>query len=87
MGKAAKNEIIKLKAAYLNNIAVGLFVAGFFFPYFAYYSKLAEHGWVWWGSLESVIADTKATLPAILACSLSLIFRDFAKRTLEKIED
>lgn len=35
MGKAADNERIKLKATYLNNIAVGCFVAGFIVPYLA----------------------------------------------------
>jgi hypothetical protein len=35
VGKVAKNEGIRLKATFLNNIAVGLFVAGVFVPYLA----------------------------------------------------
>lgn len=32
MGKAADNERIKLKATFLNNLGVGVSVAGFFIP-------------------------------------------------------
>lgn len=35
MGKAADNEKIKIKAAFSNNVAVGLLVATFFVPAFA----------------------------------------------------
>jgi formate/nitrite transporter FocA (FNT family) len=37
MGKAARNERLKITATYLNNIAAGLFVAGFAIPYLAIY--------------------------------------------------
>jgi hypothetical protein len=32
MGKAARNEILKLEATYFNNIAVAFFVGGFILP-------------------------------------------------------
>jgi hypothetical protein len=34
MGKVADNERIKLKATFYNNLSAGLFVAGFFVPYY-----------------------------------------------------
>jgi hypothetical protein len=36
MGKAADNERIKLQATWLNNVSVGLAVAGVFVPYLAF---------------------------------------------------
>jgi hypothetical protein len=35
MGKAADHERIKLRATYLNNISVGLMIAGVLVPYLA----------------------------------------------------
>jgi hypothetical protein len=42
MGKAAENEQIKFRATFLNNIAVGLIVAGVFLPVFALFFRLQE---------------------------------------------
>ena len=35
MGKAARNERVKLDATFLNNLAVGLVLAGIFLPLFS----------------------------------------------------
>lgn len=42
MGKTASNERIKLKAAYHNNIAVGLYLGGFLIPYLAIFQKAPQ---------------------------------------------
>lgn len=40
VSEVARNEAIKLRATFYNNIAVGLFVGGFLLPYFALFQKL-----------------------------------------------
>jgi hypothetical protein len=40
MGKLAENEKVKLRATYLNNIGVGLIVAGFLLPFIAIVQRL-----------------------------------------------
>jgi hypothetical protein len=42
MGKAARNEILKLKATYLNNVAVGATITGAIVPVLAYARELIQ---------------------------------------------
>jgi hypothetical protein len=88
MGKAARNEIRKIRAAYLNNIAVGAFIAGFFIPYVAYTAKMIQlHGFFWIGTFNDWIEGVIVIAPALLAFLLSRIFHSRALRALEQIED
>ena len=36
LGKTARNEAIKLKATFINNVGVGVFIAGLILPFLAY---------------------------------------------------
>jgi hypothetical protein len=42
MGKVADNEVIKLRAAFLNNCSVGLIVGGAFVPILSMYGPIPE---------------------------------------------
>jgi hypothetical protein len=86
MGKAAKNERLKITATYFNNIAVGLFVVGFAVPYLTLYPTeqksiqmmIAAYGWPKvWGLLYAWGTALIASIGAHYA----------ARRLLAKIED
>ena len=42
MGKAARNERVKLDATFLNNLAVGLVLAGIFLPLFSLFRSTPD---------------------------------------------
>lgn len=44
MTKSARNEVIKLRATFLNNVAVGLAVGGALVPYFALMPRVMSVG-------------------------------------------
>jgi hypothetical protein len=90
MGKAARNEIRKIRATFLNNIAVGMFITGFAVPYFAFAAKTVETG----GGIyiraftpdETKIAFA-GLISMALAFALSMASRNKARKILEEIED
>ena len=91
MGKAAKNERLKLRATFCNNVAVGLLVAGGALPYFAVISRALsttlEGGWSYrftpseWNGLM---------LPAIVAAACiiaSSALHSHALKIADQLED
>jgi hypothetical protein len=82
MGKAAKNEKIKLRAAFYNNIAVALMGAGTLLPILALYSRFPDmtpgQMWIFLGSTG---------LGCLTAFSFSLATHSKAVSILDKIED
>jgi hypothetical protein len=85
MGKVAKNEQIKLEAAFYNNVAVGVFIGGAFIPTLSIYyasSSLAE-------ILER--GQFNRILPTVVAMFIAFIFasgaRLYANHILTKIKD
>jgi len=88
MGKAARNEITKLRATRVNNIGVGLFIAGFVGPYFAYTSRIIEQqGFFHAIALDDLKAAIPVLVPSFLAYFASLWARSRARKILEAIED
>jgi hypothetical protein len=93
MGKAASNEQLKTKAAFCNNVAVGLAIAGFAVPFFNFVASDVTF-WPFWekfssGTLRGVETRTivGSVLAIVLAYSLSSLFRTRAHKILAKIED
>jgi hypothetical protein len=80
MGKAAENELIKLKAAWLSNVSTGLFVGGFAVPYFTAFQKGVETG-------SSKVLDFAAIATMISAWAVAAIFQWRARRQIRKIMD
>jgi hypothetical protein len=91
MGKAAKNEQLKLKATFYNNLAVGAVAGGVFIPLIALYqntpiSSLLAPFYTFppgWGPAR----DYQFMVAAVVAFLLAFIFRDAANRAAAKIED
>jgi hypothetical protein len=87
VGKSAKNEILKIRAAFFNNIAVGAFVAGAAIPYFSLFPKIASET----GSFSSFVGDwRKLTVIAagfVAALLASFYLHSHAQRILSEIED
>jgi hypothetical protein len=86
MGKASRNEIKKLEAAYLNGIAISFFVAGLVVPYVALIQYLA--------GLPNVLSIPLFTMnnfffavTTIAAITLSVYIHNLAKSPLKEIED
>ena len=77
MGKAAENEKIKLRAALLNNCAVGLTVAGVFLPLLAMISTRISDRWV-------IVLGLVACLLALWAAGKC---HKGALKELDKLED
>jgi hypothetical protein len=97
MGKAAENERIKLRAAFYNNVSVGLVVTGFFVPLLTVYQKMPEilpfiHDWQD-GRLQHADVAEKihyavyAVGAFVLAMSSAVLCRLTAKREIRKIQD
>lgn len=88
-GKAARNEVRKIRATFLNNIGVGMFITGFAVPYFAFAAKTAETG----GSfLRPFTADEyKTALAGLVTMFFAFMFamalRGRAVKILEELED
>jgi hypothetical protein len=69
MGKTEKNERIKLTATFLNNIAVGLVVAGALVPYLSFISATAANQ----PFLFRITTPSEAELKKFLAIFLVVI--------------
>jgi hypothetical protein len=90
MGKAAKNETLKIRATYYNNIAVGLFVAGAAIPYLSLFPRTADlSGWFWPDPFsESGLKKLTAVIFGIsIAMAMSWFYRRQAKKILAGLED
>jgi hypothetical protein len=78
VGKAADNEILKLKAAYFNNIGVGAFIAGIAAPGVAF-------------TLEALDPSSERGYRAIIIMAMSLmtsvIFRRMSDSFAKRIQD
>ena len=86
MGKAAKNERIKLRATFYNNLAVGAAITGLLVPYLAIYPKFftAES----WTTVP--FTDIIAPEPALsigVAVVVSLFCRSRADTWIATLED
>ena len=85
MGKAANNEIRKLRATFCNNVAVGCFLGGFLIPWFSSYSnsELVHR------NMEEFFTKTdfSPAIGVVLGCSLALLFHGMARKIAAKIED
>jgi hypothetical protein len=91
MGKAADNEKIKLRATYLNSLAVGLVIASVLIPYLALIPHANEFG-QWLDSLRAGTATvSEAELYKILATIIALLgakyYRVLANKEISKIQD
>ncbi|MCA1458111.1 hypothetical protein I6F35_33805 [Bradyrhizobium sp. BRP22] len=88
IGKAARNEIRKIRATYWNNLGVAIMAGGFFIPYFALYPRFYEkRGFFDHIPLADWIAVGTTLVPMSFAFFSSLILRHVAKKILEGIED
>ena len=91
MGKTADNERIKLRVAFYNNIAVGLMVAGFLLPLFAFWAKLHEFDFVsWWQSPADSIGKRQALgggAAILFTFMLAMTFRSVANRQIGRLKD
>jgi hypothetical protein len=80
MGRTARNESIKLRAAFFNNIAVGAVVTGMIVPCVA----------VWRLMLQGPVNQTELYglgLLLFLVYAVTLVGRSEADRALSKLED
>ncbi len=93
MGKAADNERIKLRATYLNNVAVGLVVAGGLIPLFALMQQsgtvvdwIDNHRWT-----DIRLREIGTVLAPVMLCFIAMtLARDFrrsADEVLKKLQD
>ena len=83
MGKAARNERVKLDATFLNNLAVGLVLAGIFLPLFSLFRSTPDE------ILPFVFSVTGVLAIAGLYNFLGRIpiFSQAARKEIAKIED
>jgi len=92
MGKAAKNERIKLRATFFNNVSVGLILAGCLIPYLALVQRLGEiTDWmIHHGPVELTFLDWARIVTTVVAFFLALSgarhFRRAANKEIEKIQ-
>jgi hypothetical protein len=86
MGKAARNERLKLEATFYNNIAVGLGLAGVFLPVLS----ILNNPPTTFSSFITTIVSEKGifSIVAVLAAFFSAysFYRD-ARKEIDKIED
>jgi hypothetical protein len=91
MGKAAKNERLKLKAAFYNNLAAGSAVGGVFIPLIGLYqntpvsavfSPLITFPPAW-----PQTKDYQFLMAAAVAFLMAFIFRHLADRIAARVED
>ena len=76
MGKAADNELIKLRATFWNNLGVALLAAGALLPQIGMYGRAA--------SLRDYIGITVGT---IVAFCMGAFCRFHADKIIKKIQD
>jgi hypothetical protein len=91
MGKAARNEQIKLRATLLNNIAVGLVIAGGLVPYLSFISATAASKPLSFWMSTATGEDTKkflAVFVVVIAAFVgAVVLHGMATKLLSKIED
>jgi hypothetical protein len=91
MGKAAKVERIKLMATFLNNIAVGLVVAGALVPYLSFISATAANQPLRFWITTQTAADFKRFAAIFLVMIFAFIgagvLHYMASKILNNIED
>lgn len=87
MSKAARNEKIKLRATFLNNISVGLVLAGCLLPYLAFVQKAGD--FVDWAfhhvPRETSFLDQAQIVASIVAFILAFTGARFLRREADKI--
>jgi hypothetical protein len=95
MGKAARNEQIKIRATYYNNSAVGLFIAGVLLPILAFHPQLVALA-TWFSEYtngraevdkKTVVLTLATIIAAATAFATSVIMHHHAIAELSKIED
>ena len=93
MGKASENEGIKLRAAWFNNISVGLALGGVFIPGFSLFRadnfQLVEDWFA--GRFQPTLLQASQFLTTLGVLSLAFVyagvFREEAKKEIAKIQD
>ena len=86
MGKTARNEVLKLTATYLNNIAVGIAIAGLIVPYFVFLQSAPTNSPPL-PLYEIYRPYLRYLLPGIAALTLSYIIHLAAQFRLSDLED
>jgi hypothetical protein len=99
IGKSASNELIKLNATFMNNLAVGLIVTGFLIPFISLYAKFGlayneafEASKSIWDyvhvefSMKTVRAFLNSS-PIVLAVGLGILCKFIANRLIAGLED
>jgi hypothetical protein len=86
---SSDREIHGIRATFLNNIGVGMFITGFAVPYFAFAAKNAETGATF---LRAFTPDeTKTSLAGLVVMFFAFVFAQFfrgrAVKILEELED
>jgi hypothetical protein len=90
MSKVADNERIKLAATYMNNIAVGVLLAGFFVPYVALLQKMPDNPQLWLGGKPTVVDVLRVVallVTIFLAVGVSFYLHREALRLPGKLRD
>ena len=91
MGRTAENEMIKLRATYLNNVSVGLTVAGVLIPFLAIIPRLSYIVGLWETSTLPSHLDVMTAIGTGLAVVLALqgakSLRRAADQTIRRLRD
>lgn len=88
MGKAADNELIKLKATFFNNLAVGGIVAGVIAPAFSIYQNFAFVDQLLQGHLTPLPENTITVAILALWFVVGAVFsRNLAHKIIEQLRD
>jgi hypothetical protein len=85
MGKAANNEIKKLRATFFNNVGVGCFLTGCIIPFFSLYADLGLKDVTVFQLLGRLHGQTIAGV--ITAWMFAGIFHSLATGIASRIED
>src|SRR5262249_20544143 len=90
MGKAARNELRKLTATYLNNTAVALIVAALAVPLIRFLAKSDQEMANWFlslGTWEGFNRNTNDIFVALGMLLISAVFHFFGRVALWRMED
>ena len=93
MGKAAKNESLKLSATYYNNISIAIVVAGTFVPLYSAFGFTFTQAYAWLNGLnvtkaiEAADGAFNSVISIFLAIAISRIFHHRALEFLQGLED
>jgi hypothetical protein len=91
-GKAGKNESLKITATFLNNVAVGIFVAGVAVPYFALFNLPPTDAGAFWSKVfidfsGSLFTFGRWVIPIVASACIAAVLHIYAKHFVEGIED